>query len=166
MFGTRDQAIPFILFNPAPPPLVTLSQIPTTHTISSVERILDRRNNTSSARTLALATKLFPVCAPLCHRYPLEDTWVGFNEAREEAAQPGDARRAASTVGGTRTESWSYRTAQTATRRRCFGPTLRRMVVRECHVLKLLTNPALGRWQSCAGAGGGLPRTKQVKDDG
>ena len=38
-------------------------------------------------------------------------------------ATGGARHAAASTIGGTRTESWLYRTARTAARRRCFGPT-------------------------------------------
>ena len=63
------------------------------------------------------------VC-PHCRRY------AGFNEEREEATG-GPRRAAVSTLGGTRTASWLYRTGWTAARRRCFGPSLRRTLCAE-----------------------------------
>ena len=53
----------------------------------------------------------------------------GEQQQEGESSVTGGARHvAASKNGGTRTESWSCRTARAAARRRCFGPALRRKV--------------------------------------
>ena len=102
------------------------------HRRSVVQQILQKSQKITDFLRLIIApvggqggVTLSCVC-PHCHRFPLED-WV-FDEAREETVQLVVRGMRPVRLEDPEQGLWLFRTARTAARRKCFGPTLRRRV--------------------------------------